>query len=288
MPDRNLAEVLRRQAEALGPKVAVRFKRDGRYQDLTWQQYRDDALACAAALVLQGIEPGDRVGLLGENRVEWLVADMGILTAGAVAVTPHSSLSARQVAYQMRDAGARWLFVSTAAQLEKVRQVRAELPDLKGVVVFDSAAAGGDATTWEAFLKQGREALPRLAAELARRETAVGWDDLATIMYTSGTTGNPKGVMLTHGNLLSNVRGVPGSPVRATRRRDTVLAAAQPHLRAHGRSLRAPARRAWCCAWRKAPRRWSRTSRRSSRRTSPACRASTRRCWRRSRHRTPR
>jgi long-chain acyl-CoA synthetase len=156
--------------------------------------------------VLRGIEPGDRVGLLGENRVEWLVADMGILTAGAVAVTPHSSLSAKQVAYQMRDAGAKWLFLSTAAQLEKRKQVCAEAPDLKGVVVFDSAAGGGDAVTWEAFLKQGREALPRLRAELARRETAVGWDDLATLMYTSGTTGDPKGVMLTHGNLLSNVR----------------------------------------------------------------------------------
>ena len=83
---RNLAEAHRRNAERLGSHVAVRFNRDGRYQDLTWSDYRADALACAAALAEAGIQPGDRVGLLGENRVEWLVADLGILTAGAVTV----------------------------------------------------------------------------------------------------------------------------------------------------------------------------------------------------------
>src|SRR5262245_44276094 len=111
MNDRNLAELLRRQAERLGPQVAVRYKRGGGYHDRTWAQYRADALACAAALASAGIRPGDRVGLLGENRVEWLLADMGILTGAAVCVSPHASLSARQVHYQMRDANVRWLFV---------------------------------------------------------------------------------------------------------------------------------------------------------------------------------
>src|SRR5829696_9397051 len=112
---RNLAEVLRRQADRLGEQVAVRFKRGGSYHDLTWAQYRADALACAAALADAGIRPGDRVGLLGENRVEWLLADMGVLTAAAVCVTPHASLSGRQVHFQMHDANVRFLFVSTAA-----------------------------------------------------------------------------------------------------------------------------------------------------------------------------
>jgi long-chain acyl-CoA synthetase len=201
---RNLAEAHRRNAERLGPQAAVRYKRDGRYQDLTWADYRADVLACAAALVDAGIRPGDRVGLLGENRVEWLLADLGILTAAAVTVSPHSSLSARQVHFQMRDAGARWLFVSTAAQLDKVRQVRRELPDVEGVVAFDPAAADGDAPSWDDFLRRGRQALGRLGAELTGRETTLGPSDLATIMYTSGTTGDPKGVMLTHGNILSN------------------------------------------------------------------------------------
>ena len=205
MRDRNLAEILPRHAGQFGSRVAIRFKRDGRYQDLTWAEYNDAALACAAALAAAGMNLGDRVGLLGENSVEWLLADMGILTAGAVTVSPHSSLSARQVHYQLLDADVRWLFVSSAEQLNKVRQVRRELPLLEGVVVFDPAVGAADAVSWNEFLAGGRKSLGRLKPELDRRKAALESDHLATIMYTSGTTGDPKGVMLTHANLLSNV-----------------------------------------------------------------------------------
>ncbi|MFO0807179.1 MAG: AMP-dependent synthetase/ligase [Gemmataceae bacterium] len=202
---RNLAEAHRRQAERFGTRVAVRFPRNGHYQDLSWSEYRNAVRACAAALVDTGIQPGDRVGLLGENRVEWLFADLGILTAGAVTVSPHAALSARQIHFQLRDAGARWLFVSTAAQLEKALHVQRELPDLTGIVVFDSQAASDGAIAWDEFLKKGRDAQDRLMTELNNREAALELDALATIMYTSGTTGDSKGVMLSHGNIVSNV-----------------------------------------------------------------------------------
>src|SRR5881227_3177325 len=103
---RNIPEAFRRQAERLGPQVAVRYKRGGVFRDLTWMDYLADVRACAAALVESGVKPGDRVGLLGENRVEWMVADLAILTAGGVTVSPHAALSARQVHLQMQDAGA--------------------------------------------------------------------------------------------------------------------------------------------------------------------------------------
>jgi long-chain acyl-CoA synthetase len=109
------------------------------------------------------------------------------------------------VQFQLVDAGVSWLFVSTREQLAKVRQVRNELSALRGVVVFDRAAPDEEAISWDSFLQRGRSALGRLSDELARREETVNLDDLATIIYTSGTTGHPKGVMLTHGNLLSNV-----------------------------------------------------------------------------------
>jgi long-chain acyl-CoA synthetase len=244
MPSRNLVELHRVQAERLGPRTALRFKRHGLYHDLSWSQYRAEALACAAALADAGVRPGDRVGLFAENRIEWLLADVGVLTAGAVNVTPHAPLTARQVQYELADSGASWLFVSTREQLTKIEQVRAELPAIRGIVTFDplppspptplpsgergerdktpsrstplSRSGGeGDICSWRSFLQRGRSLLAALADELALREADLGPESLATIMYTSGTTGPPKGVMLTHGNLVSNVEAVlAASPTR--------------------------------------------------------------------------
>jgi long-chain acyl-CoA synthetase len=207
---RNLAELHRLQAERLEPRPALRWREYGIFRDLPWDQYRADVLACAAALVESGIVPGDRVGLVAENRVEWLIADLGILAAAAVNVPPHAPLTAAQVHYQLADAGCRWLFLSTVRQLDKLAAVLPELPDIKGIVVFDSIQSVTPSLrhpvfTWAGFLQNGRRTLARQQAELSQREAALQPPDLATIMYTSGTTGNPKGVMLTHGNLLSNV-----------------------------------------------------------------------------------
>src|SRR5436305_7913628 len=93
--------------------------------------------------------------------------------AGGSNVPPHAPLTARQVQFQLADAGVSWLFVSTRAQLDKVQQHRAELPALRGIVVFDPAAASGDVASWRSFLQRGRRALPRVAGELARREAAL-------------------------------------------------------------------------------------------------------------------
>jgi long-chain acyl-CoA synthetase len=204
MTDRNLVDVQRRQAKALGPRPALRQRRNGLFADLTWVEYDARSRAGAAALVEAGVAPGDRVGLLGENSADWLVADMAILGAAAINVPPHAPLTARQVHFQLDDAGVSWLFVSTREQLAKATQIRPLLPSLRGIVVFDDSAAGGDVLSWRGFLQRGRLALPRVEAELEKRRATLGPDDLATIMYTSGTTGNPKGVMLTHANLLSN------------------------------------------------------------------------------------
>jgi long-chain acyl-CoA synthetase len=234
MSYRNLAELLRRQAERFGPRPALRFKRHGLFHDRSWGQYRADALACAAALADAGVGPGDRVGLVAENRLEWLLADMGILTAAAVTVSPHAPLTAKQIHFQLADAGVCWLFVSTAAQCAKVRQIRASLPKLRGVVVFDEAAAAADFLPWNGFLQRGRAALVRVGDDLHRREAALGSEDLATLMYTSGTTGNPKGVMLTHGNLLSNACACNEASPRP---RDAVLLGWLPFSHIYARTV---------------------------------------------------
>jgi long-chain acyl-CoA synthetase len=191
-----LPDLFRQQADRLGPRVALRFKKDGLYHDLRWDQYRDHVYSCAAALVQHGIQPGDRVAILSENRVEWLVADMAILAAGAVNVPLHAPLSARQVHFQLDNAGVRFVFVSNADQSAKIQEIRAALPDLLGVSF--------DANRWQSFLQRGRLASAAVHEERQRREAHLTPSDLATIIYTSGTTGNPKGVMLSQRNLLSN------------------------------------------------------------------------------------
>ena len=116
-------------------------------------------MAAAAALVEAGVAPGDRVGLVGENRIEWLVADMAIVTAGAVNVPPHCPLTAAQIHFQLADAGRACSIVSTPDQAGKVRHIRGQLPPLREVVAFERAAAGADIVTWDSFLQRGRCAL---------------------------------------------------------------------------------------------------------------------------------
>ena len=135
----NLAQLLPRQADRLGDRPALRFERHGVYHDISWRRYLAKSEAIAAALVGVGVRPGDRVALVGENSVDWLAADVGILMAGAVTVSPHAPLTARQIHYQLHDAEAVWAFASNAAQLAKLRSIRAELPALRGIVVFDPA-----------------------------------------------------------------------------------------------------------------------------------------------------
>src|SRR5262249_30356071 len=191
MTFRNLVELHRTQSERLGPKPALRHRVYGLYRDTTWTEYGETVRACAAALVDAGIKPGDRVGLLSENRPEWLFADMGIMAAGSVNVPSHAGIPGRGRAKMLEGAGLNWLFVSKPGQLAKARDIRKELPAIKGVIVFDRNAVAPDVPSWAAFLQRGRRYLRSNAAELDRRERALTGDDLATIMYTSGTTGVP-------------------------------------------------------------------------------------------------
>lgn len=202
----NLAAMHRASADRLGPLPAIRFKRDRLYHDLSWAAYRRQADAVASALIGLGIGKGDRVGILSENRWEWPVVDIGILTVGAVDVPLHAPLTPPQCAYQLSHSGARGLFVSGQAQLDKIAAVRGELPTLEFIVSFDPARSDEfpGLLTWDGLIQRGRRDWPWSAEEVRRREETLTRDDLATIIYTSGTTGRPKGVMLTHGNLVSN------------------------------------------------------------------------------------
>ena len=153
-----------------------------------------------------GLERGDRVAILSENRPEWALADWACLTGGITDVPIYPTLPAEQIPHILNDSGATAIFVSTRLQAEKLASVRAQVPALKHVIVFDQAAASlGDQTLAQLEAVGQAADTPERAAEYEREARAVLPADVATIIYTSGTTGAPKGVMLTHDNFWSNV-----------------------------------------------------------------------------------
>jgi long-chain acyl-CoA synthetase len=180
----------------------LRARRDSVWTDISTHEVAESVHATSLGLLELGVQPGDRVAILSENRPEWAYTDLGILTARAIDVPVYATLPAAQIEGLLRDSGSAILFVSNRTQLEKIRQIRDRLPDLREIIAFDD---GLDVTSLRQLMTRGRE----VAVEYPEwRETALaaGPDDVATIIYTSGTTGEPKGVMLTHGNIASNVR----------------------------------------------------------------------------------
>lgn len=174
-----------------GDRAALWIRRDGAYRSLTWNEVAADVQAMAAALVEMAVRPGDRVIMASENRYEWVIADLAIMTAQAVHVPVHASLTGAQIAYQIVDCGSRLVLVSGPEQAAKLRDPAVKLPKevrIAAFAEFTLGAAGG---------ARSAHSIPPVV-----RETEP--DDLATILYTSGTTGEPKGVMLSHRNLVSN------------------------------------------------------------------------------------
>ncbi|MGC8550182.1 MAG: AMP-dependent synthetase/ligase [Acidobacteriaceae bacterium] len=158
-------------------------------------------LAVARALRHWGVRKGDRVALLAENRWEWAVTDYAVLALGAVDVPIYPTLPADHVAVLLKDSGAKAAFVSTRAQYEKVEAVRAQT-SIEQIVMMDDGPAP-DAVNFASLLQYAADG--KRDEEFDRCAEAVAPGDLATLIYTSGTTGEPKGVMLTHGNIASNL-----------------------------------------------------------------------------------
>ncbi len=185
---------------------ALQVKVGGKFLPISHRELADRVRHAALGLQELGLKPGDRVGLLSENRPEWAVADYACLTARMADVPVYPNLPAEQIAYILRDSGAVAIFVSDAAQAKKVVEVRAECPALKFVIGFSAKRdAGEDLTLDELEAKGTAVDGPDRAAAYRTAAAAVQPNDLATIIYTSGTTGAPKGVMLTHDNIWSNV-----------------------------------------------------------------------------------
>jgi long-chain acyl-CoA synthetase len=184
--------------------VALRARRGEQWVDLGYRDLGDRVHDLSLGLVELGVAPGDRVAILSENRPEWAISDFACLSARCTDVPIYPTLPAKQAEYILRDSAAVAILASTPAQVEKLLVIRERLPQLRHIIAFDSAGARAGVLRLDDVLARGREARSRHPRwrELALEATP---DDLATLIYTSGTTGDPKGVMLTHGNVSSNV-----------------------------------------------------------------------------------
>ncbi len=196
IPHRLLAQASRRPTA-----IAYQHKVEGRWQPSTWRELADQVRTAARALIALGVPRGGKVAILGFNRPEWVIFDHAAMMVGGAPAGIYTTCSPDEIQYIIHHSESQVVLVEDAAQLAKVKRVRARLPLLSTIVMMRGAAAsaeGGDVLSWDDFLARGAGVSE---ATLDERLDAIQQADLATLIYTSGTTGPPKGVMLSHGNL---------------------------------------------------------------------------------------
>lgn len=181
-------------------KTAYQFKREGQWRNVTWSEQAVRCKQIAKSLLALGVKHGERVAILSTTRLEWVQCDFGIMNAGGVTVGVYPTNLAADCAYVINHCDAEIVFVENKMQLDKLLSVRSEINRVRHLVIYDGASdAANHVMSWEDFLVKGKD-IAESAYE--QRATAIQAEDLASLVYTSGTTGVPKGVMLTHRNVL--------------------------------------------------------------------------------------
>ena len=178
-------------------------KRNGKWEKISTDEYIRITNQLSRALLKYGIKKGDRIALItSNNRVEWCFFDQAALQIGAVTVPIYPSISSEDCVYNLENSGSKICIVSDEKLFDKINTIKSQLPDLKDIFTFDDLK---DATNWKELLESGKETDNQQEVETIK--DSISEDDLVSIIYTSGTTGKPKGVMLTHKNIVSDVLG---------------------------------------------------------------------------------
>lgn len=198
-PDDNITDDVFWNTENWPDEVGLRRRGNGGWEPVTWRDFAAEVRRVAAGLIAAGIQPGDRVALMSRTRFEWTLVDYAILTAGAVVVPIYPTSSLEQVQWILGDSGATAVVVETDAHAQLIAAGRATLPALAHAWQIEGGPPGGLAE----LKARGALVTPEQVEERRRTRRA---DDLAEIVYTSGTTGRPKGCMLSHGNIVANAR----------------------------------------------------------------------------------
>ncbi|MFD9735379.1 AMP-dependent synthetase/ligase [Umezawaea sp. NPDC059074] len=202
--EENLTDMVWANAERFGNAVSFRRRVDGTWVDVTARDFAAQVLAVAKGLIASGVQPGDRIGLLSKTRYEWSLLDFAIWSVGGVVVPIYETSSAEQVEWILSDSAAKAVFIETSAHRVTVDSVVDRLPEVRHVWQIDGPGSDGAAGAIDELTALGAESSDD---DVRERRRMVGADDTATLVYTSGTTGRPKGCELTHRNLLSEVRG---------------------------------------------------------------------------------
>jgi len=200
----NLADMFWSQAKRYGDRTALKHKVNGTWTPVSWNEWADLVKKTASGLAALGLEKGDRVGILSQNRVEWVTADLATICAGGVTVGIYASNLPKEVAYVAGHAESPFIFVENREQLEKVLEVRSELPRLKKIIVYDmpSDFENPDVMSMDELMNRGADKMEEGETRMEDVRRNVSRDEMALLIYTSGTTGPPKGAMLSHHNIL--------------------------------------------------------------------------------------
>jgi long-chain acyl-CoA synthetase len=207
MPNQSLLDIVSEQVHGRSKETAALVKREGRYQPVTWSELWNDAERVARALVAIGISANDHVNIVSNTRYEWVMLDLGILAAGAVTVPIYPSNLADECLYVTDHSGSRLVFCEDHSQVAKFLSVRDNLANVIKIVQMTGEVQAG--TDWVIamadFIALGRDVED---AKLAERRASLGPESILTIIYTAGTTGRPKGVVLTHSCMIYEAEAV--------------------------------------------------------------------------------
>ncbi|WP_418991380.1 AMP-dependent synthetase/ligase [Alistipes sp.] len=202
---KTIIDLFESSVEKYGKKTFLLEKRHHRFEPTTYAETREQALQVGAGLASIGIRPGDKVAILAEGSNGWIISELGIFYAGGISVPLSIKLEeSNDLLFRLRHAEVRALFVSKQ-QLPKIRRIRAELPEVEHIIVLGHIPLEAGETAFGMLKRLGRDYLSKHRDEFLGIGRAIRNDDYATITYTSGTTADPKGVVLTHRNYTANV-----------------------------------------------------------------------------------
>ncbi|MDJ1015526.1 MAG: AMP-binding protein [Paracoccaceae bacterium] len=203
---RSIPRLLARNARAFGDKAAYREKELGIWQNWTWAETAEEVEALALGLMTLGLAPGDHVAIVGRNRPHFYWSMVAVQAAGGVPVPVYQDSVAEEIAYVLDHCGARYAVVEDQEQVDKIIEVKDRLPNLETIAYVDPRGLRKyDHEHLKPFVEvqeAGRAARTELGGELKARSDALGWDDTCVMLYTSGTTGRPKGVVLSNRNII--------------------------------------------------------------------------------------